>query len=228
MIEALNTQYFYWRSPPPPVSDVSPLLLLCFINQSPSRILEGPLGCGEDEEDKEEEDRKRKRGRRAGFFTLIQDESVRAGPGSGPGSHRLCGPVSVPGGPAAQPDQRPSAGTQRLRHAAAQRHQQEILHQLQTVVPPQGLRETHVSLWKHIVLLFVTVQPAAGGMSLSRGALTSYITPEEEQSSGWQSHQCQFTSESQNLLRGSSRGRVRLPLLSVFNATSGGNGVQTL
>lgn len=41
-----------------------------------------------------------------------------------------------------------------------------------------------------------------GGMSLSGGVLTSYITPEEEKTLGWQNHQCQFTSESQNVLKG--------------------------
>lgn len=41
-----------------------------------------------------------------------------------------------------------------------------------------------------------------GGMSLSGGVLTSYITSEEEKAPAWQNHQCQFTSESWTLLRG--------------------------
>ncbi len=44
------------------------------------------------------------------IFSLCKNERVCAGPGSVPGSDRVCGPVSVPGCPAAQPDQRPAAG----------------------------------------------------------------------------------------------------------------------
>lgn len=43
-----------------------------------------------------------------------------------------------------------------------------------------------------------------GGMSLSGGVLTSYITSEEEKN-----HRCQFTSQSQDLLQGSFKGHVQ-------------------
>ena len=65
---------------------------------------------------------------------------------------------------------------QRLRHAAAQRHQQEVFHQLQAVVPSQDLRTTHVS---RPVRPERSVTAGRAGMSLSRGVLTSYVTPKE-------------------------------------------------
>lgn len=54
---------------------------------------------------------------------------------------RSLGSVPITTGPAALTLQ-----AQRLRHAAAERNQPQVLHHLQTVVPPQGLRETHVSV----------------------------------------------------------------------------------
>jgi len=48
---------------------------------------------------------------RIGVFSAeSEDEGVRAGPRSVPGSDRVCGPLSVPGGSAAQPGPRPAAG----------------------------------------------------------------------------------------------------------------------
>uniref|UniRef100_A0A8C3EAD0 Transforming growth factor beta induced n=1 Tax=Corvus moneduloides TaxID=1196302 RepID=A0A8C3EAD0_CORMO len=54
--------------------------------------------------------------------------------------------VPVPAGPAAQPAPRPAARPQRVCGAEADRHQQEIFHQLQAVVPEEDLWEVHETL----------------------------------------------------------------------------------
>lgn len=88
-----------------------------------------------------------------------------SGSGSVPGSDRLCSPVSVPGGPAAQPDQRPPAGVSftepsliRAGGSAAQYSRDPQLCVEYSAVLHHNLdynnpSETHVSLYCNLLFL---------------------------------------------------------------------------
>lgn len=98
-------------SPLPPPPPLSSLLPLWFINQSrPASWRDRGLRREKKTKERRQREEEKKRTEQRDEFSLIKHERVCAGPGSVPGSDRLCGPVSVPGGPAAQPDQRPAAG----------------------------------------------------------------------------------------------------------------------